>query len=411
MSSNNYRCRVCKNKVNDFFCDLGTTPLANSFLRNKKLINKERSYPLKVFYCKKCYLPQLPEHVIAKNIFTKYDYFSSFSKSWIDHSKNYVHKIIKDLNLDKNNNICEIASNDGYLLQFFQQKGFNVLGVEPAKNVAYKAIKKNITTITKFFNYENAVKIKKKFGSQDLIICNNVFAHVPNILSFTKGLKKLVSEDGVITIEFPHFLNLVKKYQFDTIYHEHFSYLSLHSTNKILKKFNLIIFKVEKINTHGGSLRIYIKNKKCKKFKIENSCSKILKEEKKSKIFNAESIKKFSVRLKKIKESFINLLLNLKLNKKKIIAYGAAAKGNTFLNYCNIGGNLIEFVVDKNPSKIGKFLPGSHLPIFSIKKLNQFKPDYIVILPWNIKDEVIKQIKKNIKTKFITAIPNVKIYN
>jgi len=411
MTINSYRCRVCSKKINDFFCDLGSTPLANSFISSKKLFDKEKNYPLKVYFCKKCYLPQLPEHVFAKNIFSNYDYFSSYSKSWIKHSKDYVSQIIKDLNLNTKNNICEIASNDGYLLQFFKKKGFEVLGVEPAKNVADKAIKKKIDTLKIFFNYENAKKIKKKYGLQDLIICNNVFAHVPDVLSFTKGLRELISKNGIITIEFPHFLNLIKKNQFDTIYHEHFSYLSLHSANKILKKFNLIIFKVKKITTHGGSLRVYIKHKKCKKFKIESSYNKIFKQEKKLKIFEKNNIKNFSIKLKKIRKDFINLLLDLKLKGKKVVAYGAAAKGNTFLNYCNIGKNLIDFVVDKNPSKIGKFLPGSHLPIFPIKKLNQFKPDYIVILPWNIKDEVIKQVKKKLKTKFITAIPKLKIYN
>ena len=411
MAISNYRCRVCDEKLNDHFCDLGSTPLANSFISNKKLINNEKNYPLKVYFCKKCYLPQLPEHVFAKNIFSNYDYFSSYSNSWIEHSKNYVNEIIKDLNLSKKNNVCEIASNDGYLLQFFKQKGFKVLGIEPAKNVANKAIKKKINTLKIFFNYENAKKIKKKYDLQDLIICNNVFAHVPDVLNFTKGLKELISKNGVITIEFPHFLNLIKRNQFDTIYHEHFSYLSLHSVSKIVKKFDLIIFKVKKINTHGGSLRVYIKHKKCNKFKIEDNYNKIFNEEIKSKIFEKKNINNFSIKLKKIRKDFINLLLDLKLKGKKVVAYGAAAKGNTFLNYCNIGDSLIDFVVDKNPSKIGKFLPGSHLPIFPIKKLKQFKPDYIIILPWNIKNEVIKQVKKEIKTKFITAIPKIQIYN
>ena len=411
MTIRNYRCRVCNKKISDYFCDLGPTPLANSFITNKKLFNKEKNYPLKVYFCKKCYLPQLPEHVFAKNIFSNYDYFSSYSKSWINHSKNYVNEIIKDLNLNKENNICEIASNDGYLLQFFKQKGFKVLGVEPAKNVANKAIKKKINTLKIFFNYKNANKIKKKYGLQDLIICNNVYAHVPDILNFTKGLKELISKNGIITIEFPHYLNLIKKNQFDTIYHEHFSYLSLHSVNKILKKFKLIIFKVKKIDTHGGSLRVYIKHKKCKKFMVDDNYNKIFKEEKKLKIFDKENIKSFSIKLKKIRKDFIDLLLDLKLKGKKVVAYGAAAKGNTFLNYCNLGDNLIDFVVDKNPSKIGKFLPGSHLPIFSVKKLNQFKPDYIIILPWNIKNEVIEQVKKKLRTKFITAIPKLRIYN
>ncbi|MDC1485885.1 methyltransferase domain-containing protein, partial [Pelagibacteraceae bacterium] len=216
MNINGYKCRVCKKKIKNYFCDLGSTPLANSFINNKKLINKEKNYPLKVYFCKKCFLPQIPEHVFAKNIFSNYDYFSSYSKSWIEHSKKYVNETIKDLGLNKKNNICEIASNDGYLLQFFKQKGFEVLGVEPATNIADEAIKKNINTLKIFFNFESAKRIKKKYGLQDLIICNNVFAHVPDILSFTKGLKELVSKNGIITIEFPHFQNLIKKNQFDT---------------------------------------------------------------------------------------------------------------------------------------------------------------------------------------------------
>jgi len=412
MIEKKYKCRICKKKIKNFFCDLGSTPLANSFLKNKYYIKKEKNYPLKVYYCKNCYLPQLPEHVIAKNIFSRYDYFSSYSKTWIEHSKNFVDKFLKKNILDKSKKICEIASNDGYLLQFFKNKGYDVLGVEPAINVADVAIKKKIPTLKLFFGYKTAKKIKKNFGAQDLIICNNVYAHVPDILDFTKGLKELISKNGIITIEFPHFLNLVKKKQFDTIYHEHFSYLSLHSTNKILQKFDFVIFKVEKISTHGGSLRIYIKNKMSKKIKIDKSFKSIFHEEKKANIFKKEVMQKFSSTLKKTKSDFINLLINLKIQKKKVAAYGAAAKGNTFLNYCNIGSSLIDFVVDKNTSKIGKLLPGSHLKIFSVNKLKEYKPDYLVILPWNIKAEIIRQIKDSkLKTKFITAIPNIIIDN
>jgi hypothetical protein len=412
MERKSYKCRVCKKIIKDYFCDLGYTPLANSFLRNKRSIKSEKKYPLKVYYCKNCYLPQLPEHVKAKNIFSKYDYFSSYSESWIKHSKSFVEKIIKKNILNKNNKICEVASNDGYLLQFFKKKGYEVLGIEPASNVADVAIKKKIPTVKFFFGYKVAKKIKKTYGSQDLIICNNVYAHVPDILDFTKGLKELISKNGIITIEFPHFLNLVKKNQFDTIYHEHFSYLSLHSTNKILQKFDFEIFNVEKINTHGGSLRIYIKNKTFKTIKINKNFKRIYTEEKKSNIFKKSIMLKFSSKLEKIKKDFINLLINLKLEKKKVAAYGAAAKGNTFLNYCNIGSSLIDFVVDKNFSKVGKLLPGSHLKIFSVDKLKKYKPDYLVILPWNIKKEIIRQIKINeLKTKFITAIPKITINN
>ena len=406
------KCRICKKIINDYFCDLGFTPLANSFIKKKSFIKKEKNYPLKVFYCKSCYLPQLPEHVLVKNIFSNYDYFSSYSKSWINHSKKFVDKIIKKQKINKGNKICEIASNDGYLLQFFKKKGFEILGVEPALNIANKAIKKKIPTVKLFFGYKSAKKIKKTYGVQDLIICNNVYAHVPDILDFTKGLKELISKKGIITLEFPHFLNLVLKNQFDTIYHEHFSYLSLHSVTRILKKFNLVIFKVEKLNTHGGSLRIYVKNKEHKEIIIDKSFKIIYQKEIRSHIFKKYKMLKFREKLKVTKDNFINLLINLRLKKKKIVAYGAAAKGNTFLNYCNIGNSLIDFVVDRNPSKINKFLPGSHLKIFSIDKLKTLSPDYIVILPWNLKNEIIKQIKSSkLKTKFITAIPKITINN
>ena len=294
MSLKKFKCRVCKKKLKDYLCDLGLSPLANSFLKNKTLIKKEKYYPLKVYYCKKCFLPQLPEFVLAKNIFQKYDYFSSYSKSWLEHSKKYVNEIIKDIKLSKKDKICEIASNDGYLLQFFKKKGFDVLGIEPAKNIAAVSVKKKIKTLNYFFNFNNSKKIKKKFGRQNLIICNNVYAHVPDILDFTRGLKELIAEDGIITIEFPHYYNLINSLQFDTIYHEHFSYLSLHSTTKILKKFELEIFKVKKINTHGGSLRIYIKNKSFKKLKIHKSYRNIFELEKRSNIFSKKTFVKFS---------------------------------------------------------------------------------------------------------------------
>lgn len=406
------KCRVCKTRISDYFCDLGLTPLANSFLKNKSFIKKEKNYPLKVFYCKNCFLPQLPEYVLVKKIFSDYDYFSSYSKSWIDHSRKFVDEIIKKQKLTVGNKICEVASNDGYLLQFFKKKGFEILGIEPALNIANKAIEKKIPTVKLFFGYDSAKKIKNIYGTQDLIICNNVYAHVPDILDFTKGLKELISKKGIITIEFPHFLNLVLKNQFDTIYHEHFSYLSLHAVTKILKKFNLIIFKVEKLVTHGGSLRIYIKNKEYNKIKIDKSFKIIYAQEMRSCIFKKQKMLEFQNKLETIKKDFINLLINLKLQNKKVVGYGAAAKGNTFLNYCNIGNSLIDFVVDKNPSKVGKLLPGSHLKIFSIDKLKKIKPDYVIILPWNIKNEVIKQIKlSKLKTKFITAVPKITINN
>jgi 2-polyprenyl-3-methyl-5-hydroxy-6-metoxy-1,4-benzoquinol methylase len=403
-------CRICKKKIKFILIDLGKSPLANSY--PKKINKKEKYFPLKVFYCSECYLPQIKQYFFAEKIFTQYDYFSSYSTSWLNHCKNFVNEIIFDLKLNKNSNICEIASNDGYLLQYFKKKNFSVLGIEPAKNIANVAIKsRKILTIKKFFGLKTAILVKKKYNLQDLIICNNVLAHVPDILDFVSGLKKLLSVNGVLTIEFPHFYNLLKKVQFDTIYHEHFSYLSLTAVIKLFKRFNLNIFKVKKIKTHGGSLRIYIKHNKNINIIEDSSVKNIINLEKKSRIFYKESFLKFRNKTKSIKIKTLKFLNNLKLRNKKIIIYGAAAKGNTFLNYCGINSKLINFAVDKNPAKVGKYLPGSKIPIYNISEIYSTNPDYIIIMPWNLKDEIIKQIKINkFKGNFITLIPTIKIY-
>lgn len=403
------KCRICNKKINDIFCDLGRSPLANSFLKNKQKFKKEKFYPLKVFFCKKCKLPQLPEHAKAQSIFKKYDYFSSFSKSWLKHSENFSQEMIKSLKLDKNSKVCELASNDGYLLQFFQKKNINVLGVEPAKNIAFHAKKLGMKIITDFFSEQLSKKIRKKYGTQNLIICNNVLAHVPNIKDFLLGVKNLLSKNGVVTFEFPHFLNLIKYNQFDTIYHEHFSYLSISCLEKLFKKLKLKIFNIKKIETHGGSLRLYVKHSDNYQIKISNHVDKITNEEIKTKIFSIKTFNKFNKELLKIKNNFINLIIALKKNKKKIAAYGAAAKGNTFLNYCEINEKMIDFIIDKNPYKIDKFLPGSHIKIYDLKYLKKMKPDYLIILPWNIKKEVINEVKKLIKCRFITCIPRISI--
>jgi len=403
------KCRICNKKINDVFCDLGKSPLANSFLKNKQNFKKEKFYPLKVFFCKKCKLPQLPEHAKAQSIFKKYHYFSSFSKSWLKHSENFSQEMIKSLKLDESSKVCELASNDGYLLQFFQKKNINVLGVEPAKNIAIHAKKLGIKIIADFFSEQLSKKIRKKYGTQNLIICNNVLAHVPNIKDFLLGVKNLLSENGVATFEFPHFLNLIKYNQFDTIYHEHFSYLSVSCLEKLFKKLKLKIFNVKKIETHGGSLRLYVKHSNNYHIKISNHVDKITNEEIKTKIFSIKTFNKFNKELLKIKNNFINLIIALKKNKKKIAAYGAAAKGNTFLNYCEINEKMIDFIIDKNPYKMDKFLPGSHIKIHDLKYLKKMNPDYLIILPWNIKKEVINEVKKLIKCRFITCIPRISI--
>jgi len=405
---NNCRCRICKKITNKVFFDLGYSPLANSNLSYQK--EKEIYLPLKVFFCSNCKLAQIPDHHLKKKIFNYYDYLSSYSTSWLKHSKNYFNKIVNFAKLNENSKICEVASNDGYLLQFFKKKKYKILGIEPAKNVAKLARDKGIPSETLFFGYKTSKIIKKKYGEQDLIIANNVLAHVPNILDFAKGLKTLISRTGIVTIEFPHIYNLIKKIQFDTIYHEHFSYLSVQAIKKVFSKFNLEIFKIERLKTHGGSLRVYLKTKENKKFKKFKSVEYVLKLEKKSKIFSKKSFFDFEKKVKKIKEKLTHLLIKLKLENKKVVGYGAAAKGNTLLNYCLIDNSLIPYIADKNTLKVGKFTPGSKIPIINLNRLKKEKPDFILILPWNLKDEIIKQLKNfKIKSKYLIALPNIKI--
>lgn len=409
-----YYCRICENSLETTFLDLGYSPLANSFLEETDLKKKEKFLPLKVFSCSNCKLVQLPEHETPNNIFSNYDYLSSPSTSWLKHTKSYVQEISKKCfkKFEKKIKVCEIASNDGYLLQFFDKKKYDILGIEPAANIAKIANKKKIPTICDFFDDKLARRIKKNYGLYDLIIANNVFAHVPNIKSFAKGIEILLSENGFATIEFPHLLNLIKKKQFDTIYHEHFSYLSIQSINYLFKSVNLSIFKIKELKTHGGSVRIYIKKSSSKKYKLDKSVVNVIKKERKGKIFTEDTFKILQNSIDKNKETFVNLLIKLKLKKKKVVAYGAPAKGNTFLNFCVVNKDLIKFTVDKANTKIGKYLPGSHIPIFNIKKLISYKPDYIIILPWNLKSEIKAQIKKiGIKAKFITCIPNIKVSN
>jgi hypothetical protein len=405
-----YQCRFCNCELKAIFIDLGTSPLSNSFLKHENLKDLEKKFPLKVFVCENCFLVQLPEFETPENIFNEYAYFSSYSKSWLEHAKNYADMISKKNDLGKNNLVIELASNDGYLLQFFKNKGIPIMGIEPAVNIAKVAEDKGIRTIVDFFGEKLAQKLSRKYKA-DLIIGNNVLAHVPNINDFVKGMSILLKSEGTINMEFPHLLQLIKHNQFDTIYHEHFSYLSLYTVKKIFEFHNLIIFDVEKIPTHGGSLRIYAKHKANKNFQIKNFVNDILKEEKEAGLLNLSSYLEFSRQIKSLKKELIDFFHNIKQNKKKIVGYGAAAKGNTLLNYCKIGTKDVEYVVDKNPYKQGLYMPGSHLPIKNIKEIKKTKPDFVVILPWNLKDEIMNEISfiREWGGKFVIPIPKVVI--
>ena len=406
------KCRFCQNKLKIIFADLGMSPLANSYVNSIESEVGEVFFPLKTFVCEKCFLVQLGEFKSPNEIFKDYAYFSSFSPSWVNHAEQYVDSLVKKFNINKKNLVIEIASNDGYLLQFFKKKNIPVLGIEPAENVAKNAIKKGIPTITKFFGSKLAKELKKSGKKVDCIIANNVLPHTPELTDFIKGLELLIHPNGVIIIQFSAYLiPLIKNGQFDHIYHEHFSYFSLTTIKKILKKFKLEIFDVEELNVHGGSLRLYIK--KIGQIKKENSnLKKILNKEKEFGITKKETYRNFQNRILEKKINIWKFFSIAKKENKRIACYGAPAKGNTMLNYCQIGKDFINFTVDKNPAKQGKLLPGTHIPIFSLKKINEFKPDYLVILPWNLKEEIVEEMKYIRKWggKFVVLTPKVKIF-
>jgi len=391
--------------------DLGKTPLANSFLSEKMLNEKEEFFPLKVLVCKKCYLVQLKEVETPQNIFTNYAYFSSYSKSFLDHAKNYVNMSIDRFHIDKNNFVVEIASNDGYLLQFFKEKNIPLLGIEPAKNIAKIAEKKGINTVNEFFGKELSEELIKKYKKADLLICNNVIAHVPKINDFVNGLKILTSENGVITIEFPHLMELVDHNQWDTIYHEHFSYFSFFVMQKILEKNRLKIFDVEKIATHGGSLRVFCTHSENKKIEIKDSVNNLLKLEREKGMMEIPYYQNFSKKVIGSINQFTDFCNQMKKEGKIIVGYGAPAKANTLLNCCGVNQDTIEYVVDLSPHKQGLYLPGSHIHIKSPEEIKKLKPDFVIIFPWNLKEEIMKQIQfiRNWGGKFVIPIPKLQI--
>lgn len=405
-------CRFCGTELKDTFVNLGMSPLSNSYIKLKNIGKKENFYPLHAYVCSKCFLVQLEEIESPESIFREYAYFSSYSNSWLKHIEEYVEMVTKRLNINANSTVVELASNDGYLLQFFKEKNIPVLGIEPAQNVAVEAEKKGINTIKDFFGLRLAEELKNNKVEADLLIANNVLAHVPNINDFVEGMKKILKRTGVITIEFPHLLRLISENQFDTIYHEHYSYLSLITVTRIFERYGLVIFDVEELPTHGGSLRIYAKNFEDSTKEISDNVDKIIKEEVKFGLEKVSTYKEFSKHVESIKRDILSFLIRCKNEGKQVVGYGAPAKGNTLLNYCGIGIDFLDYTVDISPHKQGLFLPGSHIPIYSPDKIVETKPDYVVILPWNIKKEVIEQIGiiREWDGKFVTLIPNIEVY-
>lgn len=412
MSIENGVCRYCGAKLETKMIDLGLSPLSNEYLTAKDLSVGQFFYPLVVHVCPHCFLAQASIYQQPDKIFGEYQYFSSFSTTWLAHCKSYVDMIINRLKLNEKSHVLEIACNDGYLLQYFLPHNIQVKGIDPAKNVVALAEQKGIPVQCGFFDQDSASAMAQNGEQYDLIIGNNVLAHVPDIKGFVAGLPKVLSAQGTITMEFPHLLRLLEHTQFDTIYHEHFSYLSLWTVRKIFAQYGLKIYDVEQLPTHGGSLRIYACHSNNSAQEIRENVDKLIKLEQEFGLQDLTTYSNFAQKVVQIKLKTLELLTSLKRENKRIMAFGAAAKGNTFINYCGIKPDIIEGVFDSNIHKQGLFLPGSLIPILSPERIREFRPDYLVILPWNLADEISEDAAciREWGGKFITCIPGVKVF-
>jgi len=406
------QCRFCKTTLEHVFIDLANSPASNSFLTAEQLNEPEVFYPLKVYTCQKCFLVQVDEYKKSDAIFdSEYVYFSSFSTSWLKHAKAYTDKMADRFGYNQHSQVIEIASNDGYLLQYFKEKNIPVLGIEPTANTAAAAKEKGIDSVNEFFSTRLAKELAAKNTKADLLLGNNVLAHVPDIVDFVGGMKIILKDTGVITMEFPHLMQLVDNNQFDTVYHEHFSYLSFYTVRQIFASQGLEMFDVEEIPTHGGSLRIYAKHQADGSKAISENVAALIKKETDKGLTGLAYYDHFQQQALQIKLDITEFLIDQKRAGKKVAAYGAAAKGNTMLNYCGIKNDLIEFVVDANPHKQNKYLPASHIPVVNEQFLKDAKPDFVIIFPWNLKEEITKQLSyiKDWGGKFVVAVPALEI--
>jgi SAM-dependent methyltransferase len=405
-------CRGCNKELNHQFLDLGASPPSNAYLNEKTINLPELFFPLRVLICDACWLVQTEDFALPEDLFDKdYAYLSSTSSSWLEHCKEFANCMIKDLGLDSQSFVVEIAANDGYLLQNFKNVDIPCLGVEPTQGTAEIAKRKGISIIQDFFTENLAREMLATYGAADLIIANNVLAHVPDINDFVAGIKELLKEDGIASFEFPHFLNLIQENQFDTVYHEHFSYLSVIAINNVFSSNGLKIIRIEKLQTHGGSLRVIVQSQSYDDAEIDSSVQKFIDLEINAGLTSIDTYLKFQDKAIEVKNEFVKFLLTAYLENKKVIAYGAAAKGNTLINFAGIRPDLISFVVDRSEFKIGKWMPGSRIPILEEKLIDSVKPDYILILPWNIKKEVMSQLSRVREwgCKFVTAIPKIEV--
>jgi SAM-dependent methyltransferase len=406
------KCRHCKSDVKTTFVDLATSPPSNAILNESNLKSVEKWFPLKVLVCESCWLVQTEDYSEARELFDEnYAYFSSTSSTWLKHAEDYVLEMIERFKLNTDSKVVEIACNDGYLLQFVKENNIPCIGIEPTMSTAKEAKKKGIEVMEDFFGENLAVKLKELSHEADLVVANNVLAHVPDINDFVAGISIILKPNGVATFEFPHLLNLIKETQFDTIYHEHFSYLSLTVVKRIFNLQGLEIFNVEKISTHGGSLRVFAQKIAYTPHKMHSIVDEIINEENLFGLKNTQSYSNFQLKINKIKDSFVSFLIDAKKNNKKVIGYGAAAKASTLINYAGIREDLIEYIVDKSSFKVGKFMPGSRIPIKNESYINKDKPDFIVIFPWNIKNEIMNQLfyVKDWGGRFVIALPEIHI--
>ena len=406
------KCRHCASDLQITFVDLGSSPPSNSYLTKKTINKPEKWYPLKVMVCDNCWLVQTEDFVGVSEMFSKdYAYFSSFSSTWLEHAKHFVEKVTSRFKLTSGSIVAEIAANDGYLLQYVQDKNIPCYGIEPTHSTAQAARDKGIEIIEEFFSVVKANELLSQGRQADLIVSNNVLAHVPDINDFVKGVSILLKPNGVATFEFPHLLNLVQLSQFDTIYHEHYSYLSLTAVQTIFDANGLSVFDVEELSTHGGSLRVYAQRSELGKHKTSAAVISLKEKENKLGMSDINFYHGFQNKIEQVKIDFLSFLLEAKRYGKQVVGYGAAAKGNTMMNFGGIRQDLISYVVDNNPAKKGKYMPGSQVPIVDIDHLLLTKPDYVVIFPWNLKDEVIQQLEfiQDWGGKFIISIPKLKI--
>jgi SAM-dependent methyltransferase len=402
-------CRFCGAGLRHTFVDLGMSPPCEAILEHAQLNQMEAFYPLHVFVCDQCFLVQLQEYVAPEDIFTEYAYLSSYSDSWLAHAKAYTKLMIERFKLNAQSQIVELGSNDGYLLQYFVEAGIPVLGIEPAANVAKVAIAKGVPTLVKFFSAELAEELVRHGMQADLLLGNNVLAQVPDLRSFVKGMKTLLKPQGIITLEFPHLMRLIEENQFDTIYHEHFSYFSFLTVQKILPEFGLTVFDVEELPTHGGSLRIYARHEQDCSRPVTLRVQELAEREEKAGFTRLETYFSFAEKVKETKRKILDFLIRVKREGKSVAGYGAPGKGNTLLNYCGIRNDFLDYTVDRNPYKHGKFLAGTHIPVFDTGKIRETRPDYVLILPWNLKNEISEQLSyvREWGGKLVVLIPEV----